>query len=122
MSGALVLRLLPTPCKRDILGKGAHGMVWRSSLGGMDQAVKLLNAQVKWALRNITWWHVQQEFQEGWPDITPWRQWEGAMATAPLHERRRERQGEAHALREEGTRSPAVGAHAGRAQKQDDAG
>ena len=57
---------------------------------GRDQALRQLSAKIKWALKAIAWWHVQPEFQEtGWPDVTPRKQWEGLLATAPLHPRRR---------------------------------
>ena len=70
---------------------------------GRDLAVRKLSEQVKWAIRSIAWWHNHADFADGWPDVTPWRQWSGQLASAPLQEPRWQQHGQPHLLHEEGS-------------------
>ena len=62
-----------------------------------------LIAEVKWAIRHIAWWHSTADFPEGWPDVTPWKQWEGSLAYAPLAAPRWLPERAPHQLEEEGS-------------------
>ena len=51
---------------------------------GRAAVMTQVTGEVKWAIRHIAGCHATADFPDGWPDVTPWKHWEGSLPEVPL--------------------------------------